>query len=61
MLGKLVHIGFDAILITTVLAGIKRSTGLTCVSFPFLQHDARIELKPTCLCLVFVRLYAGQH
>jgi hypothetical protein len=35
MLGKLVHIGFDVILISTVLAGIKRSTGLTCVSLPF--------------------------
>ena len=29
MLGKLVHIGFDVILISAFLAGIKRSTGLT--------------------------------
>jgi hypothetical protein len=29
MFGKLVHLGFDAILISAVLAGIKRSTGLT--------------------------------
>ncbi|KJA24608.1 hypothetical protein HYPSUDRAFT_38672 [Hypholoma sublateritium FD-334 SS-4] len=29
MLGKLVHIGFDALLITAFLAGIKRTTGLT--------------------------------
>ena len=34
MLGKLVHLGFDAVLISAVLAGIKRSTGLTCVSLP---------------------------
>jgi len=29
MLGKLVHLGFDALLISAFLAGIKRSTGLT--------------------------------
>lgn len=29
MLGKLVHIGFDVLLISALLAGIKRSTGLT--------------------------------
>ncbi|KAI0346999.1 DUF1748-domain-containing protein [Trametopsis cervina] len=29
MLGKLVHIGFDAILISAFLAGVKRNTGLT--------------------------------
>lgn len=32
MLGKLVHLGFDALLISAFLAGVKRSTGLTCVS-----------------------------
>jgi hypothetical protein len=31
MFGKLVHLGFDAILISAVLAGVKRSTGLRCV------------------------------
>lgn len=31
MLGKLVHLGFDALLISAFLAGVKRSTGLTCV------------------------------
>ncbi|KAI0092544.1 DUF1748-domain-containing protein [Irpex rosettiformis] len=29
MLGKLVHIGFDAVLISAFLAGVKRNTGLT--------------------------------
>ncbi|KAF9649329.1 DUF1748-domain-containing protein, partial [Thelephora ganbajun] len=29
MLGKLIHLGFDALLVTTILAGIKRTTGLT--------------------------------
>ncbi|KAI0775452.1 DUF1748-domain-containing protein [Irpex lacteus] len=29
MLGKLVHIGFDALLISAFLAGVKRNTGLT--------------------------------
>lgn len=31
MLGKLVHIGFDALLISAFLAGIRRTTGLTYV------------------------------
>ncbi|KAH8089619.1 hypothetical protein HD553DRAFT_304395 [Filobasidium floriforme] len=29
LFGKLFHVGFDAILITALLAGIKRNTGLT--------------------------------
>jgi len=29
MLGRLIHYGFDAILISAVLAGIKRQSGLT--------------------------------
>ena len=29
MFGKLVHLGFDALLVAAVLAGIKRTTGLT--------------------------------
>jgi len=29
MFGKLVHLGFDALLISAFLAGIKRSTGLS--------------------------------
>ncbi|KAI0698863.1 DUF1748-domain-containing protein [Cytidiella melzeri] len=29
MLGKLVHIGFDALIISAFLAGVKRNTGLT--------------------------------
>lgn len=32
MLGRLVHIGFDAVLISALLAGIRRSTGLTYVN-----------------------------
>ncbi len=55
MLGRLVHIGFDAVLISVVLAGIKRSTGLTCVPpFPFPSAIARIKLKSTCLVLYYV-------
>jgi hypothetical protein len=34
MLGKLIHLGFDALLISTFLAGVKRSTGLTYVYHP---------------------------
>ncbi|KAI0997855.1 hypothetical protein K3495_g10334 [Podosphaera aphanis] len=29
MIGKLTHYAFDAVLISTILAGMKRSTGLT--------------------------------
>lgn len=29
MIGKLTHYAFDAVLISTILAGVKRSTGLT--------------------------------
>ena len=29
MIGKLFHLGFDALLVATLLAGIKRTTGLT--------------------------------
>ena len=29
MFGKIVHLGFDALLVTALLAGIKRTTGLT--------------------------------
>lgn len=40
MLGKLVHIGVDAVLISAFLAGIKRTTGLTCVP-PLARNEAR--------------------
>ena len=29
MFGKIVHLGFDALLVAALLAGIKRTTGLT--------------------------------
>ena len=29
MFGKLVHLGFDALLVAALLAGVKRTTGLT--------------------------------
>ncbi|KAF8533580.1 hypothetical protein BDD12DRAFT_898448 [Trichophaea hybrida] len=40
VLGKLAHYGFDAILLSAFLAGVKRSTGLT----PSLQTE-KIESK----------------
>lgn len=41
MFGKLIHFGFDALLISALLAGIKRTTGLTYGFGPLLgwQHD----------------------
>jgi hypothetical protein len=31
-LGRLAHYAFDAVLISTVLAGVRRSSGFSCVS-----------------------------
>ncbi|OCK78483.1 DUF1748-domain-containing protein [Lepidopterella palustris CBS 459.81] len=36
VLGKLVHLGIDAVLLSAFLAGVKRSTGLT----PSIRTDA---------------------
>jgi len=41
MLGKLIHIGFDALLITAFLAGVKRCTGLTPVLSQIPNKDIR--------------------
>lgn len=50
MLGKLVHIGIDAILISAFLAGIRRSTGLTCVThFSSLIASAYRHVDPQWL------------
>lgn len=35
MLGRLVHYSVDAVLLSTVLAGVRRSSGFTCVLPPF--------------------------
>jgi len=41
MLGRLVHLGIDAILLSAFLAGIKRSTGLT----PALSHVPNKDVR----------------
>ncbi|KAF9113269.1 hypothetical protein BGX27_001914 [Mortierella sp. AM989] len=41
MLGKLFHYAADAILLSAVLAGIKRSTGLTVASNKIESKDVR--------------------
>ncbi|KAK2466382.1 hypothetical protein APHAL10511_002024 [Amanita phalloides] len=41
MLGKLVHIALDALLISTFLAGLKRTTGLT----PVLSHISNKDVR----------------
>ncbi|KAL5508098.1 hypothetical protein ACEPAH_5716 [Sanghuangporus vaninii] len=45
MLGKLVHLGFDALLISAFLAGVKRSTGLTLALSQVPNKDMRQLLK----------------
>jgi hypothetical protein len=47
MFGKLFHLGFDALLIAAFLAGIKRSTGLTCVLASLSSRAAlTLEYRP---------------
>ncbi|KAF9520378.1 hypothetical protein BS47DRAFT_1287199 [Hydnum rufescens UP504] len=45
MLGRLMHYGFDALLISAFLAGIKRSTGLTPVLSRVPNKDLRQLLR----------------
>ncbi|KAH9983493.1 DUF1748-domain-containing protein [Russula compacta] len=45
MLGKLVHIGIDAVLISAFLAGIKRTTGLTPLLAQVPNKDLRQLLR----------------
>ena len=47
MFGKLFHLGFDAVLIAAFLAGIKRSTGLTCVAYTLtsMQRSLAFQAK----------------
>ncbi|GJJ69039.1 hypothetical protein EMPS_01385 [Entomortierella parvispora] len=45
MFGKLIHYAADAILISAVLAGIKRSTGLTVASSKIESKDMRSAVE----------------
>jgi len=45
MFGKLVHLGFDALLISAFLAGIKRSTGLAPALSQVPNKDVRQMLR----------------
>ncbi|EIM88385.1 DUF1748-domain-containing protein [Stereum hirsutum FP-91666 SS1] len=45
MLGKLVHIGIDAIIISAFLAGVKRNTGLTPALHQVPNKDIRQILR----------------
>lgn len=45
MLGKLAHYGFDAILFSAFLAGVKRSTGLTLQTEKIESRDVRSALE----------------
>ena len=35
VLGKIAHYAIDAVLLSTVVAGVKHSTGFTCVLLPY--------------------------
>ncbi|EPQ59505.1 DUF1748-domain-containing protein [Gloeophyllum trabeum ATCC 11539] len=45
MFGKLVHLGFDALLISAFLAGVKRNTGLTPALHQVPNKDVRQLLR----------------
>ncbi|KDQ64998.1 hypothetical protein JAAARDRAFT_28663 [Jaapia argillacea MUCL 33604] len=45
MLGKLVHIGFDALILSAFLAGVKRNTGLSPALHLVPNKDLRQLLK----------------
>ncbi|KAF9535062.1 DUF1748-domain-containing protein [Crepidotus variabilis] len=45
MFGKLVHLGFDAMLVAAFLAGVKRTTGLTPALGSVPNKDVRQILK----------------
>ncbi|KAF8640035.1 hypothetical protein AX17_001277 [Amanita inopinata Kibby_2008] len=45
MLGKLVHLGIDALLISAFLAGVKRTTGLTPALSQVSNKDVRQLLR----------------
>ena len=45
VLGRIAHYTIDAILLSTVVAGVKRSTGFTCVLLPY-YYVARSREKP---------------
>ncbi|KAK9896221.1 DUF1748-domain-containing protein [Cystobasidium minutum MCA 4210] len=45
MLGKVMHYMLDAILISTVLAGVRRATGLTAKSNSTKNNDVNTFLK----------------
>lgn len=34
VLGKLIHLSVDAVLVSTVIAGLRRSSGFACVATP---------------------------
>ena len=44
VLGRLFHYGFDALAISVVLAGVKRSTGLGCVGTVGGRRDVEFAL-----------------
>ncbi|KAG5362891.1 hypothetical protein CJU89_2029 [Yarrowia sp. B02] len=44
-LGRLFHFSFDLVLVSTVLAGIKRSTGLTIKTGDFENKDTRSYIE----------------
>jgi len=41
VLGRIAHYAIDAILLSTVVAGVKRSTGFTCVLLPCSNYVVR--------------------
>jgi hypothetical protein len=72
VLGRLAHYAIDALLLSTVVAGVKRSTGFTCVSllrcltqprnvsFSFFSLDTESISNPTVRSLTEQYLGVGE-
>ena len=53
VLGRIAHYAIDAILLSTVVAGVKRSTGFTCVLLPYLLRCPQPIKKKTSSLFLF--------
>ena len=55
VLGRLAHYAIDAILLSTVVAGVKRSTGFTCVLLPHYYVVRSRETSSSIFSLVSIQ------
>lgn len=61
LFGKLFHFGLDAVLITALLAGIKRNTGLTYVRIRTFRGESKCLVLDLIACRDYVFRVALEH